>query len=192
MAWKGQQQPDEGCDHVPLDSSPTPQPHTCQESFHFLPCRFQNILFRKFKRDHVSSYGENKFSWTKIPILCFQKDIVTRDLKKHVVDLPRRVQMISALDTLPGVRWSEPQPSLGLHPHLWLQVCFGNNLFSNHFTEVIMAYNIVKFQVYIIIYQFLYRPHHAHHQYSNFYPSPCICAPLPLSPPPSPFPSDNH
>ena len=48
--------------------------------------------------------------------------------------------------------------------------------------------------MYIIIYQFLYRLHHAHDQQSTFYPSSHIFAPLPLLPIPllpSPLVSTN-
>ena len=43
-----------------------------------------------------------------------------------------------------------------------------------------------KFQVYIIIFQLLYRLHCVHHQKPSFHPSPYTCAPLPLSPIPTP------
>ena len=51
---------------------------------------------------------------------------------------------------------------------------------------------LCKFQMYIIIFQLLYRLHCVRHQKSSFHLSPYTCAPLTISPAPTPFPFGNH
>ena len=85
-----------------------------------------------------------------------------------------------------GSGYSLTTSHLGKLPRTVLLPSVRNSFFIIILQRSHWLITLCKFQEYITIFQFLYRLHYIHHQQSSFYPSPYMCAPLPLLPIPPP------